>query len=52
MESNGKGVDRKGEKIDYQTGTIIWGGAGTNAQHAFFQHIHQGTNLFLRFYWI
>ena len=45
MESNGKGVDRKGEKIDYQTGTIIWGGAGTNAQHAFFQHIHQGTKL-------
>lgn len=45
MESNGKGVDRNGENIDYQTGTIIWGGAGTNAQHAFFQHIHQGTKL-------
>lgn len=45
MESNGKGVDREGEKINYQTGTIIWGGAGTNAQHAFFQHIHQGTKL-------
>lgn len=45
MESNGKGVDRNGEKIDYQTGTIIWGGSGTNAQHAFFQHIHQGTKL-------
>ena len=45
MESNGKGVDRKGETIDYQTGTIIWGGSGTNAQHAFFQHIHQGTKL-------
>ena len=43
MESNGKGVDRNGNKIDYQTGTIIWGGSGTNAQHAFFQHIHQGT---------
>ena len=36
MESNEKGVDREGEKINYQTGTIIWGGAGTNAQHAFF----------------
>ena len=45
MESNGKGVDRNGETIDYETGTIIWGGSGTNAQHAFFQHIHQGTKL-------
>ena len=45
MESNGKGVDRQGNKIDYQTGTIIWGGSGTNAQHAFFQHIHQGTKV-------
>ena len=45
MESNGKGVDRNGENVDYQTGTIIWGGSGTNAQHAFFQHIHQGTKL-------
>ena len=45
MESNGKGVDRNGDKIDYQTGTIIWGEPGTNAQHAFFQLIHQGTKL-------
>lgn len=45
MESNGKGVDQNGNPVDYQTGTIIWGGAGTNAQHAFFQHIHQGTKL-------
>ncbi len=45
MESNGKGVDRSGKPIDYQTGTIIWGGPGTNAQHAFFQLIHQGTKL-------
>ena len=45
MESNGKSVDRNGNPIDYQTGTIIWGGSGTNAQHAFFQHIHQGTKL-------
>lgn len=45
MESNGKGVDRNGTEIDYQTGTLIWGGSGTNAQHAFFQLIHQGTKL-------
>jgi glucose-6-phosphate isomerase len=45
MESNGKSVDRNGEIIDYQTGTIIWGEPGTNAQHAFFQLIHQGTKL-------
>lgn len=45
MESNGKGIDRNGKPIDYQTGTIIWGGPGTNAQHAFFQLIHQGTKL-------
>ena len=45
MESNGKSVDRSGNKIDYQTGSIIWGSAGTNAQHAFMQLIHQGTKL-------
>lgn len=45
MESNGKGVDRNGKPVDYQTGTIIWGEPGTNAQHAFFQLIHQGTKL-------
>ncbi len=45
MESNGKSVDRSGHKIDYQTGTIIWGEPGTNSQHAFFQLIHQGTKL-------
>ena len=45
MESNGKNVDRNGEEIDYQTGTIIWGEPGTNSQHAFFQLIHQGTKL-------
>lgn len=45
MESNGKSVDRNGNPIDYQTGTIIWGGSGTNTQHAFFQLIHQGTKL-------
>ena len=45
MESNGKSVDRNGKQVNYQTGTIIWGGSGTNAQHAFFQLIHQGTKL-------
>ncbi|MCD2257967.1 glucose-6-phosphate isomerase [Psychroserpens luteolus] len=45
MESNGKSVDRNGDTIDYQTGTIIWGEPGTNSQHAFFQLIHQGTKL-------
>lgn len=45
MESNGKSVDRNGDKVNYQTGTIIWGEPGTNSQHAFFQLIHQGTKL-------
>lgn len=45
MESNGKGVDRSGEKVNYQTGPVIWGEPGTNGQHAFFQLIHQGTKL-------
>ena len=43
MESNGKNINRSGEKISYQTGNIIWGSTGTNAQHAFFQLLHQGT---------
>lgn len=45
MESNGKYVDRNGNKVDYQTGPIIWGEPGTNGQHAFYQLIHQGTKL-------
>ena len=45
MESNGKYVDRNGDVVNYQTGTIVWGSTGTNAQHAFFQLIHQGTKL-------
>jgi glucose-6-phosphate isomerase len=45
MESNGKSVDRKGQKVPYQTGPIIWGEPGTNGQHAFYQLIHQGTKL-------
>ncbi|MEK9608513.1 MAG: glucose-6-phosphate isomerase [Flavobacteriaceae bacterium] len=45
MESNGKGTDRNGDTIGYQTGNIIWGASGTNAQHAFFQLMHQGTKM-------
>jgi glucose-6-phosphate isomerase len=45
MESNGKSVRRDGERVDYQTGPIIWGEPGTNGQHAFYQLIHQGTQL-------
>ena len=45
MESNGKSIGRDGEKVNYQTGTIVWGEPGTNSQHAFFQLIHQGTKL-------
>lgn len=45
MESNGKSIDRSGQRVGYQTGTIIWGEPGTNSQHAFFQLIHQGTKL-------
>jgi glucose-6-phosphate isomerase len=45
MESNGKSVGRDGKAVNYETGTIIWGEPGTNAQHAFFQLMHQGTKL-------
>ncbi len=45
MESNGKSIDRNGNVVNYQTGTIVWGEPGTNSQHAFFQLIHQGTKL-------
>ncbi|OGS73935.1 MAG: glucose-6-phosphate isomerase [Flavobacteria bacterium RIFCSPLOWO2_12_FULL_35_11] len=45
MESNGKSVDRNGKRVTYQTGNIIWGSTGTNAQHAFIQLLHQGTKL-------
>ncbi len=45
MESNGKSTARDGSRVAYQTGTIIWGEPGTNAQHAFFQLIHQGTKM-------
>ena len=45
MESNGKTTDLQGNKVDYNTGPIIWGQPGTNGQHAFFQSIHQGSKL-------
>ncbi len=45
MESNGKGVTRKGETVPFNTGPIIWGQPGTNGQHAFYQLIHQGSKL-------
>jgi glucose-6-phosphate isomerase len=45
MESNGKYVDRNGQKVTYDTGPVIWGEPGTNGQHAFYQLIHQGTSL-------
>jgi glucose-6-phosphate isomerase len=45
MESNGKSVDRNGNRVTYETGPVIWGEPGTNGQHAFYQLIHQGTQL-------
>lgn len=45
MESNGKSIDQHGLQVNYKTGPIIWGESGTNAQHSFFQLIHQGTSV-------
>jgi glucose-6-phosphate isomerase len=45
MESNGKFIDRNGEKVSYPTSPVIWGEPGTNGQHAFYQLLHQGTVL-------
>ena len=45
MESNGKSVNLQGERVDYDTGPIVWGTPGTNGQHAYYQLIHQGTRL-------
>jgi len=45
MESNGKSVDLDGERVGYDTGPVVWGEPGTNGQHAFFQLLHQGTQL-------
>jgi glucose-6-phosphate isomerase len=45
MESNGKSVRLDGRHVDYQSGPVIWGTAGTNGQHAYYQLLHQGTRL-------
>ena len=45
MESNGKSVARNGQQVNYVTGPVIWGEPGTNGQHAFYQLIHQGTQI-------
>lgn len=45
MESNGKSVDIHGRRVRHETSPVVWGALGTNAQHAFFQLLHQGTQL-------
>lgn len=45
MESNGKSVTNDGENVHEKTGVIVWGGAGTNSQHSFFQLLHQGSEI-------
>ena len=45
MESNGKSIDRNGQRVTWQTGPVIWGEPGTNSQHSFFQLLHQGTKM-------
>jgi glucose-6-phosphate isomerase len=45
MESNGKGVDLEGQTLPYDTSAVVWGEPGTNGQHAFFQMLHQGTDV-------
>ncbi|MFF7255760.1 glucose-6-phosphate isomerase [Streptomyces microflavus] len=45
MESNGKSVDREGDRVQWQTGPVVWGTPGTNGQHAYYQLIHQGTKM-------
>lgn len=45
MESNGKSVTRQGKEVTWQTGPVVWGEPGTNGQHAFYQLIHQGTEV-------
>jgi glucose-6-phosphate isomerase len=45
MESNGKFICRDGSRVQYKTGPVVWGEAGTNGQHAFYQLIHQGTQI-------
>jgi len=45
MESNGKRIDIEGNKVEYDTGQVIFGSAGTDSQHSFFQLLHQGTQI-------
>ena len=45
MESNGKSVDAEGNRVGTKTSQVIWGGVGSNSQHAVFQFLHQGTRL-------
>lgn len=45
MESNGKHIGRDGQRLSYHSGPIVWGEPGTNGQHAFFQLLHQGTDI-------
>ncbi|MCI5161999.1 MAG: glucose-6-phosphate isomerase [Candidatus Electrothrix sp. AX5] len=45
MESNGKQVSRSGESVQWKTGPIVWGEPGTNGQHAFYQLLHQGSEI-------
>ena len=45
MESNGKGVDDAGEALPYGSAPVLWGEPGTNGQHAYFQMLHQGTDV-------
>jgi len=45
MESNGKSIDKQGQRVDFETSPIIWGEPGTNGQHSFFQSLHQGTTV-------
>jgi glucose-6-phosphate isomerase len=44
MESNGKRIDKQGRPVEWHTGPVVWGEPSTNAQHSFFQLIHQGTD--------
>ncbi|MFJ9470947.1 glucose-6-phosphate isomerase [Streptomyces caniferus] len=45
MESDGKSVDREGNRVTWQTGPVVWGTPGTNGQHAYYQLLHQGTKM-------
>jgi len=45
MESNGKGVNRRGEPLSYPTAPVLFGDSGTNSQHSFYQLLHQGSDI-------